>query len=99
MQFSVAKLFFYCFTLQEVGLPSNILDLMTLCWSSDPSDRPSAAEIVSFLSRVEFSRLCNAVMLDEDHQDVICCCSAPRPLAFGDQKMGKKTVCIHCNVM
>lgn len=62
---------------------------MTLCWSPEPADRPSAAEIGVFARSVEFSTLHNAVMLDEDQLDVNCCCSAPRTSTSSGVKTGK----------
>jgi len=62
---------------------------MTLCWSPEPADRPSAAEIGAFARSAEFSTLHNAVMLDEDQLDVICCCSAPRIFTPSGVNTGK----------
>lgn len=54
--------------------PSSILDLMAICWSRDPDERPSANEIESFASRPEFCSLLNVVAV-EDHLTVMCACS------------------------
>lgn len=50
---------------------------MTLCWSRDPGERPSAKEIVEFAERPEFCALYNVVML-ENEADVLCACSVRR---------------------
>ena len=67
---SLVGLSFRCI-FQEVLTPTNILDLMTLCWSRDPNDRPSASEIESFAASPEFCSLYNAIMLD-DQVEVVC---------------------------
>lgn len=62
--------------MQELTYPTHVLDLMTLCWSHDPSDRPSAAEIVAIATRPEFCHLQMAVCV-EGQLEVTCACSAP----------------------
>ncbi|CAH1175605.1 unnamed protein product [Phaedon cochleariae] len=50
-------------TYRETLYPSHILDLMVLCWSQQPKDRPSASQIVSIASAPEFTHLCDVVSL------------------------------------
>lgn len=56
--------------------PSYFLDLMVLCWSQQPKDRPSASQIVSIASAPEFTHLSDVVSLK--HQaPVVASTSAP----------------------
>ncbi|XP_056637900.1 leucine-rich repeat serine/threonine-protein kinase 1 isoform X1 [Diorhabda sublineata] len=48
---------------RETLYPSYFLDLMVLCWSQQPKDRPSASQIVSIASAPEFTHLCDVVSL------------------------------------
>ncbi|XP_049858112.1 leucine-rich repeat serine/threonine-protein kinase 1 isoform X1 [Schistocerca gregaria] len=50
-------------TYRETLYPSFILDLMVLCWSQSPRDRPSASQIVSIASAPEFTHLGDTVSL------------------------------------
>lgn len=61
---------------QETLYPSYCLDLMVLCWSQQPKDRPSASQIVSIASAPEFTHLSDVMSLK--HQaPVVGCASAP----------------------
>ncbi|KAK3921714.1 Leucine-rich repeat serine/threonine-protein kinase 1 [Frankliniella fusca] len=51
-------------TYRETQYPSYMLDLMALCWSQQPTDRPSASQVVSISSAPEFTHLCDAVSLE-----------------------------------
>ncbi|XP_067008597.2 leucine-rich repeat serine/threonine-protein kinase 1 [Anabrus simplex] len=51
-------------TYRETLYPSFILDLMVLCWSQSPRDRPSASQIVSIASAPEFTHLRDTVSLN-----------------------------------
>ncbi|KAK6640323.1 hypothetical protein RUM44_012009 [Polyplax serrata] len=51
-------------TYRETVYPSCILDLMVLCWSQRPRDRPSASQIVSIASSPEFIQLYDCTALD-----------------------------------
>lgn len=53
-------------TLQKRDLiyPNYMLDLMSLCWSQEPHDRPTASQIVSIASAPEFMQVHAAVQLD-----------------------------------
>ena len=62
--------------MQDLHYPTHFLDLMTLCWSHDPSERPSANQIVGLSERPEFSHLYNVIPLDEG-VEVLCGCSTP----------------------
>ncbi|CAH2012003.1 unnamed protein product [Acanthoscelides obtectus] len=50
-------------TYRETLYPSYFLDLMVICWSQQPKDRPSASQIVSIASAPEFTHLCDVVSL------------------------------------
>ncbi|XP_019766471.2 leucine-rich repeat serine/threonine-protein kinase 1 isoform X4 [Dendroctonus ponderosae] len=50
-------------TYRETLYPSYFLDLMVLCWSQQPKDRPTASQIVSIASAPEFTHLCDVVSL------------------------------------
>ncbi|XP_066246944.1 leucine-rich repeat serine/threonine-protein kinase 1 isoform X1 [Euwallacea similis] len=50
-------------TYRETLYPSYFLDLMVLCWSQQPRDRPTASQIVSIASAPEFTHLCDVVSL------------------------------------
>ena len=52
--------------IQEARRPSNILDLMTLCWSPDPHERLSASDIELYARQPEFCSLLDVVKLTED---------------------------------
>ncbi|KAG1714290.1 Leucine-rich repeat serine/threonine-protein kinase 1 [Nymphon striatum] len=54
----------------EMIYPLYILDLMSLCWSQQPQDRPSASQIVSVASAPEFIHLIDVVSL-KDHDVVL----------------------------
>ena len=49
----------------DLEYPTLALDLMCLCWSDSPSDRPSAANIYKYASSYEFSHLMDVCILDE----------------------------------
>uniref|UniRef100_T1HIN4 non-specific serine/threonine protein kinase n=1 Tax=Rhodnius prolixus TaxID=13249 RepID=T1HIN4_RHOPR len=51
-------------TQRETHWPSCILDLMVLCWSHQPCDRPTASQIVSISSAPEFTHLYDVVSLN-----------------------------------
>ena len=69
--------------LQDLRYPTHLFDLMTLCWSHDPADRPSATEIVRLASTPEFSNLYEAVPL-EARIDVSAVCAAPHIVLDND---------------
>jgi len=72
----------------------HILDLMTLCWSRDPFERPSANQIVAFASSPEFCALHSAIEL-EDGLQTNCACSVGRPLQdLTDLQGGERRVLI-----
>ncbi|XP_017772148.1 PREDICTED: leucine-rich repeat serine/threonine-protein kinase 1 isoform X5 [Nicrophorus vespilloides] len=63
-------------TYRETLYPSYFLDLMVLCWSQQPKDRPSASQIVSIASAPEFTHLSDVMSLK--HQaPVVASTSAP----------------------
>ena len=52
-------------TFRELSYPTYILDLMVVCWSHRPRDRPSASQIVSIASAPEFLHLADCVSIDQ----------------------------------
>jgi hypothetical protein len=60
---SVISSIFY-FNYQDATHPVYLLDLMGLCWSQQPKDRPSASQIVSIASAPEFTHLLDVVSLN-----------------------------------
>lgn len=48
---------------QTLAHPPHCLDLMVLCWSQNPRDRPSASQIVSIASAPEFARMADVIPL------------------------------------
>ena len=59
---------------------------MTLCWATDPTDRPSAKDIRTVASQPPFCHLQDIVPLDSrqgvsentpETLEVLCACSAP----------------------
>ncbi len=57
---------------RELVYPTYVLDLMVVCWSQQPRDRPSASQIVSIASAPEFLHLMDVVSLDKG----ACCAVA-----------------------
>ncbi|XP_015840648.1 leucine-rich repeat serine/threonine-protein kinase 1 isoform X3 [Tribolium castaneum] len=53
-------------TYRETLYPSYFLDLMVLCWSQQPKDRPSASQIVSIASAPEFTHLSDVTSLKHE---------------------------------
>ncbi|CAB0014704.1 unnamed protein product [Nesidiocoris tenuis] len=51
-------------TQRETHWPSSILDLMVLCWSHQPCDRPTASQIVSVSSAPEFTHMYDVISLN-----------------------------------
>ncbi|KAL1122208.1 hypothetical protein AAG570_003613 [Ranatra chinensis] len=51
-------------THRETQWPGCILDLMVLCWSHQPCDRPTASQIVSISSAPEFTHMYDVVSLN-----------------------------------
>ncbi|XP_071107767.1 leucine-rich repeat serine/threonine-protein kinase 1-like [Haliotis cracherodii] len=64
-------------TTQEVNLyPTCILDLMSVSWSQDPEERPSAASIVTIARSPLFCHLRDVVSLGQETK-ILCGCSVP----------------------
>ncbi|EFX70096.1 hypothetical protein DAPPUDRAFT_113034 [Daphnia pulex] len=49
---------------RDATYPVYLLDLMVLCWSQQPKDRPTASQIVSIASAPEFTHLLDVVSLN-----------------------------------
>jgi len=54
-------------TQRDLVYPSYFIDLMTLCWSQQPKDRPSISQIVSIASAPEFTNLLDVISLNENY--------------------------------
>ena len=52
-------------TYRELSYPTYVLDLMVVCWSHRPRERPSASQIVSIASAPEFLHLADCVSIDQ----------------------------------
>lgn len=63
-------------THRETSWPASILDLMVLCWSHQPCDRPSASQIVSISSAPEFTHLYDVVSLRTSARILTSTCTA-----------------------
>ncbi|XP_050524105.1 leucine-rich repeat serine/threonine-protein kinase 1 isoform X2 [Daktulosphaira vitifoliae] len=74
-------------TFRETSYPSYLLDLMAVCWSQSPKDRPSASQIVSIVSAPEFTHLYDVISLNHS-ADVISCTMVPLPLSEDDEVTG-----------
>ncbi|XP_022171675.1 leucine-rich repeat serine/threonine-protein kinase 1 isoform X1 [Myzus persicae] len=74
-------------TYRETAYPSYLLDLMAVCWSQSPKERPSASQIVSIVSAPEFTHLYDVVSLSHS-ADVISCSRIPLPLSEDNENSG-----------
>jgi hypothetical protein len=54
-------------TPRDLVYPTYFIDLMTLCWSQQPKDRPSISQIVSIVSAPEFTHLLDVISLNENY--------------------------------
>lgn len=64
-------------TTQEVQrCPMHLLDLLSVCWSQDPFDRPSAASVVSIVTSPKFCHLQDILSLGPD-VGILCGLSLP----------------------
>ena len=48
---------------RDLVYPNHVWDLMSVCWSQEPHDRPTASQIVSLASAPEFMQVLDAVQL------------------------------------
>ena len=53
---------------QDLLYPTLMLDLMCLCWSDNPKDRPTSADVLKYSQSFEFSRLLDVTVLDDYEQ-------------------------------
>ncbi|KAH9518581.1 hypothetical protein Btru_005705, partial [Bulinus truncatus] len=66
-------------TVQEAErYPTYILDLMALCWSQDPENRPTMEGIVGIAKAREFCHLQDVVSLGPDISIYSACCITPK---------------------
>ena len=62
---------------QEVErCPTYLLDLLTVCWSQDPADRPSAASVVTAINSPQFFHLRDILSLGPD-VGILCGVAVP----------------------
>ncbi|XP_070186120.1 leucine-rich repeat serine/threonine-protein kinase 1-like isoform X2 [Littorina saxatilis] len=65
------------FTKQEVErCPTHLLDMLTVCWSQEPDNRPSAASVVSMVMSPQFCHLRDILSLGPD-VGILCGVSVP----------------------
>lgn len=62
-----------------MSYPTYILDLMTLCWSQQPKDRPSASQIVSIAQAPELTHLIDVASLHDQMAVLSACVTALPP--------------------
>ncbi|XP_067948153.1 leucine-rich repeat serine/threonine-protein kinase 1-like [Watersipora subatra] len=62
----------------EVIFPSDMLDLMSLCWDQDPNVRPSADRILTIVSHPHFSQLQEVVKAKANIDSVTCSCAVEK---------------------
>ncbi|KAK7507943.1 hypothetical protein BaRGS_00000908 [Batillaria attramentaria] len=64
-------------TTQEVErCPTYLLDLLSVCWSQDPADRPSSANVVTMVTSPQFSHLQDILSLGPN-VGILCGLSVP----------------------
>lgn len=56
---------------RDLIYPSYLIDLMTVCWSQEPSNRPTASQIVSIASCPEFVQMQDVVALEGRNQSLL----------------------------
>ncbi|XP_076455660.1 LOW QUALITY PROTEIN: leucine-rich repeat serine/threonine-protein kinase 1-like [Babylonia areolata] len=75
-------------TTQEVEqTPTCLLDLLTVCWSQEPADRPSAASVVSMVTSPQFCHLRDSLSLGPD-VGVLCGLALPSTEVILDVEPG-----------
>ena len=52
--------------LQEAIFPSHMLDLMTICWDHNPSNRPSADQVRDMAATPQFCHLADVVTMETE---------------------------------
>ncbi|VDN39814.1 unnamed protein product [Gongylonema pulchrum] len=57
-------------TPSELLYPCNVLDVMVVCWATQPVDRPSASQIVSMTTAPEFTHLLDVISLNDPDSEV-----------------------------
>lgn len=85
-------------TVRETLYPSNLLDLMSLCWAESPKDRPTASQIVSMVSAPEFIHQLDTISLNGGNP-VLSSCIVPNGKNFETwlTHVGKQTEVITAN--
>ncbi|TKR94021.1 hypothetical protein L596_008370 [Steinernema carpocapsae] len=58
-------------TPSELLYPCNLLDLMVVCWAQQPSDRPSASQLVSMTTAPEFTHLLDVISLSDPDSAIL----------------------------
>ncbi|XP_069680319.1 leucine-rich repeat serine/threonine-protein kinase 1 isoform X2 [Periplaneta americana] len=82
-------------TYRETLYPSYMLDLMVLCWSQSPRDRPSASQIVSIASAPEFTHLSDTVSLN--HPAPVVASTVVSLPEIGDDSMSGAELWLACS--
>uniref|UniRef100_A0A915IK65 LRRK2 beta-propeller domain-containing protein n=1 Tax=Romanomermis culicivorax TaxID=13658 RepID=A0A915IK65_ROMCU len=58
-------------TSKELLYPSNIIDLMIVCWSQHSADRPSSSQLVSITTAPEFAHMLDVVSLNSSDAAIV----------------------------
>ncbi|XP_021920937.1 leucine-rich repeat serine/threonine-protein kinase 1 isoform X3 [Zootermopsis nevadensis] len=82
-------------TYRETLYPSYMLDLMVLCWSQSPRDRPSASQIVSIASAPEFTHLSDTVSLN--HPEPVVASAVVSLPEIGDDSLSGAELWLACS--
>lgn len=85
-------------TVRETLYPSNLLDLMSLCWAESPKDRPTASQVVSMISAPEFIHQLDTIILNGANP-VLSSCVVPNGKNFDTwlTHVGKQTEILTAN--
>uniref|UniRef100_K1R5J3 non-specific serine/threonine protein kinase n=1 Tax=Magallana gigas TaxID=29159 RepID=K1R5J3_MAGGI len=62
------------YTEKELSYPSHFLDLMSISWSHDPAERPSAERIKQMVQCPQFCHLIDAISMDTSVNILSACC-------------------------
>ncbi|MFH4976292.1 hypothetical protein AB6A40_003001 [Gnathostoma spinigerum] len=64
-------------TPSELLYPCNVLDVMVVCWATQPIDRPSASQLVSMTTAPEFTHLLDVISLNDADSSIHSTLSFP----------------------
>ncbi|XP_061197490.1 leucine-rich repeat serine/threonine-protein kinase 1-like [Saccostrea echinata] len=72
-------------TRRELNYPSHFLDLMSVSWSHDPTERPSAEQIKQIVQCPQFCHLADAISMDTSVNILSGCCVTVEREAQNDE--------------